>query len=284
MIARILSLADDLEGSTPRSKLRWFRDLLLLHVTVRALPAGGDPVGIALATAMLICFAAAWFNRRPRLAAGVAAALFACKLAIIFPQTPNHGLLELVCLLLVAALDIDDAGERKLLGQSLRWVTAIVLFQAGLQKVLYGTWFDGQFIGYMIAADDRFASAFRFLVSSEELARLKGHAALDAGSGPFSVDSLPVLLASNGTWIFEMLAPIFLLVRRTRTIAAIASIVFVALIEAASRELLFGLLFINLLLLFPAGDWNRRAFPLLALAYLVLAAAGFHLVDVGFFN
>ncbi len=284
MIARILSLADDLVGSNPRSKLRWFRDLLLLHVTVRALPAAADPLDIALAIGILACFAAAWFDRRTRLATGVAAALFAVKLAIIFPQTPNHGLLELVCLLLVAALDIDDAGERKLLGQSLRWVTAIVLFQAGLQKVLYGTWFDGQFIGYMVATDDRFASAFRFLVSGEELARLKGCAALEAGSGPFSVDSLPVLLASNGTYIFEMLAPIFLLVRRTRTMAAIASMAFVALIEAASRELLFGLLFLNLLLLFPAGDWNRRAFPLLALAYLVLAAAGFHLVDVGFFN
>lgn len=284
MIARILSLADDQQGSNPRSKLRWFRDLLLLHVTVRVIPAGVDPLDIALAIGMLICFAAVWFDHRPQLATGFAAALFGCKLTIIFPETPNHGLLELVCLLLLAALDVDDAGERKLLGQSLRWVTVIVLFQAGLQKVLYGTWFDGQFIGYMIAADDRFASAFGYVVSGEELARLKSYAALDAGSGPFSIDSLPVLLASNGTYIFEMLAPILLLVRRTRTIAAIASMAFVAMVEAAARELLFGLLFINLILLFPAGDWHRRAFPLFALAYLVLAAAGFNLVDVGFFN
>jgi hypothetical protein len=284
VVGRILSIADDLEGAGPRSKLRWFREILLLHVAVRALPAGAGTLDVALAVCLLACFGLAWFDRAPRLAAGVAAALFGTRLAMIFPETPNHGLLELACLLLVAGCDLDDADERRLLGNSLRWMTAIVLFQSGLQKVLYGTWFDGRFLGYMIAADERFASAFGWLLSAEEMTRLRGFAALDEGAGPFRVDSLPLVLACNATYVFEMAAPVLLLLRRTRTAAAVATMAFIALIEAAAREYLFGLLFLDLLLLFPAGDWNRRAFPFFAMSYLVLAAAGLHLVDVGFFN
>ncbi len=45
-----------------------------------------------------------------------------------------------------------------------------------------------------------------------------------------------------------------------------------AVIECAARELFFGALFINLLLLFPRRDLNSRLLPLFVLLYGGLVA------------
>ena len=63
-----------------------------------------------------------------------------------------------------------------------------------------------------------------------------------------------------------------LLVPRTRVLAAIASIGFVIMIELGARELTFGALMVNLLLLFLPGRWIKRLFPAFLLFYLYLAA------------
>ena len=57
-----------------------------------------------------------------------------------------------------------------------------------------------------------------------------------------------------------MLLPIALVVRRTRTLALAASILFVLCVEVIARELVFGVLFVNGLLLFAPGNVYRKAF------------------------
>ncbi len=42
------------------------------------------------------------------------------------------------------------------------------------------------------------------------------------------------------------------------------------LVQGVAREISFGLLFINLVLLFPAGNWNRRLFPFFCVVYVAI--------------
>lgn len=63
-------------------------------------------------------------------------------------------MLELLAVAWLAMMN-PDREDDALLGSVLMWMTATVLFYTGLQKVLYGTYFDARFLGFMVAADDR---------------------------------------------------------------------------------------------------------------------------------
>jgi hypothetical protein len=96
------------------------------------------------------------------------------------------------------------------------------------------------------------------------------------GAGPYRTDSWLFIALSNAVYLFEMGAGLALLVSRIRPLVVAAAIGFVIAIEAGARELTFGALMINLLLLFLDGPWVRRLFPLFVAlyAYLVLAEQG----------
>ncbi len=156
-----------------------------------------------------------------------------------------------------------------------------MLFYTGLQKLLYGYYFDGQLLAYLAGTEDRFAAFFRFIIPAEELQRLQsynealvrpGAYSTKLGAGPYRVESLWFVVMSNGVYLFEMLAGILLLVPRTRVLAAIASIGFVIMIELGARELTFGALMVNLFLLFLPGRWIKRLFAAFLAGYLYLAA------------
>jgi hypothetical protein len=149
----------------------------------------------------------------------------------------------------------------------------LVLFHTGLSKLLYGQYFHGDFLAYMIGTGDRFGDAFRLLLGADEVVRLQGYDALRTGAGPFRVSSWPFVLASNLVWIAELALPVLLMIRRTRAPAALASIALVLAIQAGARELGFAMLFGNLLLLFLPGVWNRRLLPLCALAFVLALLA-----------
>ena len=65
-----------------------------------------------------------------------------------------------------------------------------------------------------------------------------------------------------------------------RSLAAVASILVVVAIEAAAREIVFGVLMVNLLFLFLPGKWNERAFLPSLGVYIYLIAAVFGLVPM----
>ena len=157
-------------------------------------------------------------------------------------------------------------------------VTVIFFFYSGLQKLLHGRYFDGQFLAYVTATEGRFAQLFQFIMPAAEFERLRELGSPQVGSGPYRVDSLLFIAFSNGVVLFEMAAPMLMIVRKTRTIAAVATIGFVLAIEAGAREIVFGAFAINLLLLFLPGPWNKRLFPIFIVFCLYLLAAAFGLV------
>lgn len=257
--------------------LRGIELLLFLHVTARLWVWALRPHPTAAELKLLVAIVAtglALVALRPtctrRAAAGLAILLLG-KVLATFPETSNHALLELLCVGLLACFDRRIAGERVLLLQTCRWVVVIVLFHSGLQKVLYGTYFDAQFLGSFVALKPTFAQALGPLLPAAELVRLTS-LPIRAGAGPFAIESALVVALSNAVYVFEMGAPLLLLWRRARVVAAVAAIAFTALLQTAAREMFFGALFIGLLLLFLPRPINLRLLPLFATFYVALVA------------
>ena len=218
-----------------------------------------------------------------RAATGIAALAWTARLYLRWPQSSNHFYLELLCLWLVFALGARGDDNRKLLLQSLRWVVVIAIFYTGAQKVLYGSYFQGQFLAWEIATKQSFAFFFEPFMSAEEFSRLRHIHPERLGAGPFLVSSPIFLAMSNSVYLIEMLTPFFLLHLRTRVLATLAFGLFMIAVETGALELLFGMLMINLLLLFLPRAINYRALPAVAACYAALFAARY-VFGLEFFN
>lgn len=274
-----------------RSNLVWLNLFLLMHMGARSLltmPSSGGAYenglyGLSIATAVLGCV--------PGLTRGatrLAFVLVLLQLLHSLPDSANHVFLETVLFFLFALLDPghpaegSGEGEAQLLMRGLRWYVIVFFAYTGIQKVLYGAYFDGQFLAYMAATEERFTLLFEPLLPAAELERLQAfnEAALPDGryqvatdAGPYRVDAPLFVALSNLVYLFEIVAPILLLFRRTRSAAALSIIAFVVLIELGAREITFGMLMVQLSLIFMQGPWIRRLFPAFALGYLYLLLA-----------
>lgn len=173
-----------------------------------------------------------------------------------FPVAGNHSYLELLLCILCASLNVRDQEERKLFLRAVRWMSCVVFFYAGTQKLVHGYYFRGQLLLYSIGIET-FRPVLQLLLPHDDFVRLS-HYRFQAGDGPFLVSSSLVVVLSNATYIIEIGLAVLLLVRRTRQLAVIGAIVFLVCIEAAAREFFFGLIYINMLLLFLERDVNRR--------------------------
>lgn len=283
-------------GAEPawRENLVAFRRVVLVHVAARSLLSMGLGGGVgALANALYgLTVVAALLGLARGLArrmSGLCLTLVLAETVRGLPFTANHVALEALVLALLALLDERDEAEGALLLASLRWSTAVMFLYTGLQKLWWGYWSQGEMLAYLTATEERFALALGRLLPAEELARLRsfnesliapGRWQPRIGAGPYRVDSAAWVVLSNGVWLFELAAGLALCVRKLFVPAALASLLVVAFIELGARELTFGLLMANLLLLFLPGAWNRRLWPLSALAYAWLAAAHAGLVPM----
>lgn len=277
-------MAGDTDPTRVAAKLRGLRAFLLLYAATWSwlwlLLGPGDPgpgvPGLALsASALTACFAASLVPRWATWAPRLALPIVLLQIGQTLPLTHNHLFLELFALGLVAIVDGDGGEDGALALRALQWMTALVLFHTGLQKVLHGLYFHGEFLAFMVGQGERFATPFQVLLPTAEVARLQGYDTLRTGAGPFRVDSLPFVLMSNAVWIAEIALAPLLIVRRTRTLAAAAAGTLVLAIQLGAREVGFALLFVNLLLLFPrrgSGLWLLPLWAGLALLALGLAS------------
>jgi hypothetical protein len=297
---RLLALALGDDTRRGAAALRAFAVIALFHLATErgamALSYAGSPtvsmgwwlfavsIGLLSLGALVLGLQPAY--QRKGLVLGLATQLV--YVAVAFPLNANHDLLVLLVLGLACAFDLERDDERQVLLACARWLMVIVLFTTGVQKLMYGTYFHGEFLGVRIAHSDTFAAAFQYLLPEQEFQRLRGLGegpttqglSLFAGerighlpapgTGSYRVDSPLFRVVSNSVWIFEMAAPFFLIWRRTRVLAAIATLGFLAVIELGAREYFFGLIFSNLVLLFLPGRVHEWARPFFAVAYLAV--------------
>jgi hypothetical protein len=279
---RVLDLVADAPG-TPWSSagLRALRTLLLVHAAVRtwswvSLKSDMAPLELAVvalyAAGISLAALLGLTARYARSGAVLATALLVAELYSSFPGTPNHVWLEFFCLAMFAAFDPDDPREGSLLLVTLRWMAVIVLFHTGLQKLLNGYYVGGEFLAWAVSVRDRFAGVFAAMLPADESARLTALDGATIGSGPYRTSALLFVAASNFVWVAELVLAVLLVVRRTRTAAALATIAFLAFIQLGAREILFALLITQLLALIPPGQWNRRTAALYGFFYLYILA------------
>ena len=140
--------------------------------------------------------------------------------------------------------------------RAVRWMACVVFFYAGVQKLVHGYYFHGELLAYSIGIE-AFKPVLHLLLPPDDFMRLS-HFQLKAGDGPYLVSSPLILVLSNATYIIEMGLVPLLVCRRTRPLAVVGAIVFLLGIEMAAREFFFGLIYINMLLLFLDRDVNRR--------------------------
>lgn len=268
----VMGAVDDATPGAARPKALAFTRFLMLHLVARAWVVLAD-AGVprwqwALAVGLTLAAGAACFAPTARRATAVVLALMSLKLVAALPAASNHLFLETGLVGLLVFLDPWSDDEAPFLLRGMKCATVIVFFTTGLQKLWYGTYLGGQFLAFTIANVDTFRAALGFLVAPDELARLRSYAPLEGG--PYRVASPLFLLASNASWIAEMALPVLLVPLRTRAFALVGAVLFVVAIEAAAREIFFGMLFAELLLLFAPRDATTRTLPFAAAFYAYL--------------
>ena len=259
---RILQYLDGDDPATQLSKVRAFERILVLIICVeywsRATPRVNDLgldrwVTLALISAVGAVALTDRWGRAGLLALAIAQTV---RLWNNFPGDGNHAYLELLLCILCASLNVRDGEERQLFLRAVRWMTCVVFFFAGVQKVVHGYYFNGELLAYSMGIE-AFRPVLHVLLPSADFARLSGYH-LQAGDGPYLVSSAYFVVLSNATYVIEIALAVLFIPRRTRQPAVVAAIVFLAGIEAAARELFFGLIYVNMLLLFLERDVNRR--------------------------
>jgi hypothetical protein len=279
--ARALNLLDGDLVAQRSSKIRAFEIIFVMILVTeywaRAIPKWGGLSGVyvvslALAT-VLGPLALAWPTRRAAFAA--LAATHAVIVWREFPAAGNHAYLELILCALAAFLDPRRPQEQTLYLRSVRWLVCIVLFYGGVQKAVHGYYWRGQFLLYSLGATPWFAAVFRPLIRDADFVRLAAYKG-EVGDGPYLVDGIGFAAFSNAVYLLEIALVPLLLIPRTRKLGVLATVAFLAAIEVGARELFFGLVYINAVLLFWPSDLNRRLIGVFAavLAALMLVRVG----------
>ena len=281
LVERVLALADDAGRGSAPDALDAFRRFLLIYGATRSwiwvsLAPDGIPTLIVAASVLSLASALTFVPRVAPLAPRLALLGLALQLGWHFPQHANHFYLELLCVLILALVGRNDPAGEALALRGLRWLTAIVLFHTGLQKVLYGHYFQGDFLALMAGNQERFANLFRLVLPADELTRLASYEVHRTGAGPYRVSHLPFVVASNLVYLAELGLPFLMMWARTRVLGAVLAIALMVAIQLGAIEVGFAFLFLNLLFLFLPGSWNRRLLPVFAfvLVYAVGAAFG----------
>ena len=214
------------------------------------------------------CAAATWHAPWARGACAGAALLAASEVVLSFPEAANHHYLQLLVLGLLAWTNRLNPGEATALTGGLRWIGLLGLIHAGWQKLLHGHYLDGSFLAFAISRNDRFSSFFAWLAPAQEVERLQG-LSFGLGAGPYRVDSALFQAIANLTWVAEIVLPLMLLFRQTRHLGLLLVLGYIIAIELGAREIFFGGLIVNLLLLFAPTDWNRKLLPAFVGLYLL---------------
>jgi len=153
---------------------------------------------------ILLCALVGLKERYRRWATVVVLIVLLVRHVTTFPVVSNHSYLEFILISLYCWIDSSRAEEKELFLQTCRWLTVIIFFYSGVQKLWYGEYFDGRFLAYLAAMADRTRTGFEFFIPPEEFSRLATYA-VQAGSGPFLIDSTLFRLLSNSAWISEFL-------------------------------------------------------------------------------
>jgi hypothetical protein len=225
---------------------------------------------ILMLAALTSAFAA---PRRIGVSKATAAMAVAVDMADMFPINSNHSFLEALLLALFLLVDFTKSEQRDLLVAMGRWLVVFVMLQSGLQKVLHGAYFNGMYLATELDHERlQLQWVFRHVLQPNELGALLE--ALRAGrDGPFMFHSPAAVVLSNSVYLSELLVAVLLLRERTRLHGAVLGVAVLVAIEVVAVEISFGILSLNLLMLFFPMPWRVHLAAVSLLAYVGLLVA-----------
>ncbi len=277
-LGAVFRVVDDRPGDAPPS-LRAYEAILAIVVAVeywlRAVPRWGDlPPHYFALIAVVVIACPLTFTRARRSAFAVLAISRAALVWTEFPAVGNHAYLEILLCAVAAFLDPRKPDEARLYTRAVRVMAVIVLAYSGIQKLAHGYYRHGEYLAYRLR-DASFRPVLRPLLSSGEYDRLTALTGA-VGSGSYRVRDPWFVAIANATWMAEIGLAVLLCIRRSRRVAVAGAVALLLAIEAAAREVSFGLVFADAILLFAPATIHRAALPFFCalLVVLVLSRLG----------
>jgi hypothetical protein len=278
-LTRLFQLVDD-PPAAPLPGLRAYEFCLASVIGVeywlRAVPKWGQLGAhyyVLLAVATLVCPVAAT-RRGRRLGFAALAVGHAGLIASEFPSAGNHAYLECLLCALASFVDLTIPAEARLYVRAVRWIAAVVIGASGLQKLAHGHYRHAEYLAFSLGSET-FRPVLRPLLGTDEFARLVALTGA-VGDGPYRVESWPLVATANFTWLLELALAPLLCWSATRPIAVAVAMALLFGIELAAREVFFGLVFANTILLFAPARAHRAFLPVAGglLATLTLSRLG----------
>lgn len=194
-----------------------------------------DYLAIALAT---LGFGLIWKYRR----LGLASCSISMLVSVIgqHPFSANHAGWSLVVLSTLTLLSGNTTEDRHRAGGYIFVQSLVIVFWTGVQKLWYGTYFQGEFLMVMARIRPTFAPLVRLVVSPQEWEMITSQPLTGGNSVVWRSTSPLMLVASNAVWIFEIAAPFFVFVRRIRVWVLGAIMLFLLSIQVAATEYVFA--------------------------------------------
>jgi hypothetical protein len=159
------------EQRDPKIRAAWI--IVSLHVCIRLTLAAWFAGAHYLMPLPAALFALGLLRPYQRPVATVLAVVQCVRFGFTYPDVSNHYLVECLAMLAFAAVDLTREQERALCLRALCWLAALVLFMSGVQKLLHGCYFEGQYLAYMVASTDRFSDFFSPMLSAADLDHLR---------------------------------------------------------------------------------------------------------------
>lgn len=212
---------------------------------VTAAVRGTPPVALWLESSALIVLALATTSatvlperRRIAVVTGLSATFIVA--ASSFPATANHTFLTLFVLLILALPNSNSPADAQAALNAVTWLAGAVFFWAGIQKLVHGAWFRGQFVAVELAGSARFHFPLSYLLPSHELERLRELGRPLPGVGPYLLESWSGRACSLLVPMAEILAGLFVAFRPRKTSTVVAASIVLLCIEVVAREISFG--------------------------------------------
>lgn len=211
------------------------------------------------------------FFKRPTLAAVASVLVHATSAVDKFPFTANHAGWAFVfgTSLLLWTGSANPARSIALI----RALVVILVGWTGIQKLVYGTYFEAEFLLVFANIKPSFQPLLALFMSPDERSMFFRADYDTPGMVQYSTDNIALILVSNLTWVLEIALPIGLCFRRTRRLMAVVLIGFLGFIQLGARELVFATLALGTLSLYlpikPMGATLKITQCVLVLLVLV---------------
>ncbi|WP_150106034.1 hypothetical protein [Rubinisphaera brasiliensis] len=147
-----------------------------------------------------------------------------------------------------------------------RWFVVFFMLWTGINKLLYGTYFRGQYLAALAARPGSFHSFYRFVLTEAEMEAIS-----DSPFGPFRFQSWLAIAAANVVYVSEIAAGLMLLIPRFAVWGASATLLILVGIEAAARELVFGTIMLQAVVSYFPKFFLKRGWQMCVFAYALVA-------------